>query len=79
MRFPTLTTFTLTDARRCHAPAPVEHNLLVACERHLFDEIARAGRCYVVRFSGTNVAGGFYFYRLQGGEKVDLKKLLRLK
>jgi hypothetical protein len=45
----------------------------------LFNEVAQAGRFYVVKFGGRDLASGFYFYRLQSGERSELKKLLLLK
>ncbi|MBX2991734.1 MAG: T9SS type A sorting domain-containing protein [Bacteroidetes bacterium] len=45
----------------------------------LFDGIAEAGQFNLVRFNATGLASGVYFYRLQSGQKSDLKKLMLLK
>lgn len=45
----------------------------------LFDDVAESGQYYKVRFDGGNVASGVYFYRLQGGTRSELKKLILLK
>jgi hypothetical protein len=45
----------------------------------LFNEVAEVGRFYVIRFSGRDLASGFYFYRLQSGGQTGLKKLLLVK
>lgn len=45
----------------------------------LFDDVAEAGQYYRVKFFGDNLASGLYFYRLQSGQKSELRKLLLLK
>ncbi len=44
----------------------------------LVDEPRQAGY-YSEQFDATGLASGVYFYRLQGGDFVDTKKLLLLK
>ena len=44
----------------------------------LIDETRQAGY-YSEQFDATGLASGLYFYRLQAGDFVDTKKLLRLK
>ena len=45
----------------------------------LFDNVAEVGQSYNVKFNGSVLAGGVYFYRLQSGQQTDLKKLTLLK
>ncbi len=45
----------------------------------LFDETAEAGQYYTVRFAAENLSSGTYFYRLQSGDQVDMKKLVLMK
>ncbi|MEK9135712.1 MAG: T9SS type A sorting domain-containing protein, partial [Bacteroidota bacterium] len=45
----------------------------------LFNEIAEAGQYYKVRLDANNLASGVYFYKLESGQKKDLKKMLLLK
>ncbi len=45
----------------------------------LFDGIAEAGRYYDVKFSGNDLASGFYIYKLVAGEYVSVKKMLLMK
>jgi hypothetical protein len=45
----------------------------------LFDDVAEAGQYYNVRLNGVNLASGTYIYRLQSGNRTDLKKMLLLK
>ncbi len=45
----------------------------------LFDGIAEAGQYYRVRFSGTGLSSGVYFYRLESGKRSDVKKLVLMK
>ena len=46
--------------------------------RTLVNEVKRPGT-YTVRFDGSGLAGGVYFYRLQAADFVASKKLLLLK
>jgi hypothetical protein len=45
----------------------------------LFDDIAEAGRYYQVKVGSSQLASGAYFYRLQSGDKSDLRKMILLK
>jgi hypothetical protein len=45
----------------------------------LFDGVAQSGQLYTVAFDAWNLGGGMYFYRLQNGNRSDMKKLLLLK
>jgi len=45
----------------------------------LFDGIAEPGRFYSVRFSGTGLSSGVYFYRLTAGTQVDMKRMVLMK
>ena len=45
----------------------------------LFNGVAEAGRYHTVRFDGSNLASGVYFYRMQSDDFSALKKLLLLK
>jgi hypothetical protein len=54
-------------------------NLLGQKVATLFDDVIEAGYYQTVRLNGSSLASGTYFYRLQSGEKSDLKKLLLLK
>ena len=45
----------------------------------LLNEVAEAGRYHTVRFDGSNLASGVYFYRMQSGDFTAIKKLLLLK
>jgi len=44
----------------------------------LVDEVKVAGT-YEVSFNGTQLASGVYFYRLQSGNFVSIKKMMLLK
>lgn len=45
----------------------------------LFDEVAEAGKYYDLTFKGTNLTSGVYFYKLESGNNVAMKKLMLLK
>ena len=45
----------------------------------IFDGKAEAGRSYRVKFEGYRFGAGVYFYRLQSGDRSDLKKFMLLK
>lgn len=45
----------------------------------IFDGQAEAGRFCIVKFDGTHFGTGVYFYRLQSGDRSDLKKFMLLK
>ena len=45
----------------------------------LFNDVAEAGHYHTVRFDGSNLASGVYFYRMQSGDFTAIKKLLLLK
>ena len=45
----------------------------------LFDGTAEAGRYYDVKFGGSDLATGFYIYRLVAGDYVSVKKMLLMK
>ncbi|MCW5894116.1 MAG: T9SS type A sorting domain-containing protein [Bacteroidetes bacterium] len=55
------------------------HNLLGQTVATLFHETAEAGREYQVRFSGSHLASGIYFYRLHSGQQSAVRKLILLK
>ena len=42
----------------------------------LFDGVAEPGRFYSVRFGGTGLSSGVYFYRLNAGTQVDMKRMV---
>jgi hypothetical protein len=42
----------------------------------LFDGLAEAGQYYKVTLNGTNLASGIYFYKLESGQRNDLKKMV---
>ena len=44
----------------------------------LVNEVKRAGS-YTVEFSGSNLPSGTYFYRLEAGDDLDVKKMLLIK
>jgi hypothetical protein len=54
-------------------------NLLGQKVATLFDDVVEAGFYETVRFNATNLASGIYFYRLQSGQKSDLKKLMLIR
>jgi hypothetical protein len=45
----------------------------------LFDGAADPGRLYSLRFGGRGLASGSYFYRLEAGGKVEMKRMLLMK
>jgi hypothetical protein len=45
----------------------------------LFDGVAEPGRFYSVRFGGTGLSSGVYFYRLHAGTQTDMKRMLLMK
>ncbi len=45
----------------------------------LFDGEAVAGTNHQVQFNASNLASGIYFYRLEFGGKMQVKKMLLLK
>ena len=45
----------------------------------LFNGNADAGRIYNVKFDGTDLSSGMYFYKLQSDNKTVIKKMLLLK
>ena len=55
------------------------YNSLGAEIATLFDGTAEAGRYYDVKFSGSDLASGFYIYKLVAGEYVSVKKMLLMK
>ena len=44
----------------------------------LVDEMKQPGR-YEVKFNGSNISSGTYFYRLQAGDFISTKKLVLMK
>ena len=42
----------------------------------LFDGVAEPGRLYNVRFNGAGLSSGMYFYRLNAGAQVDMKRMV---
>jgi autotransporter-associated beta strand protein len=55
------------------------YNSLGAEVATLFEGIAEAGRYYDVKFGGTDLASGLYFYKLVAGEFVSVKKMIFMK
>lgn len=45
----------------------------------LFNNNADAGRIYNVRFDGSKLSSGVYFYKLQAENKTEIKKMLLVK
>lgn len=52
------------------------YNVLGQSVGTLYDGEADPGRIYRLKFDGTNLASGVYFYRLQAGSVVETKRLL---
>jgi hypothetical protein len=42
----------------------------------LYDGIAEPGRMYNVRFNGAGLSSGMYFYRLNAGAQVAMKRMV---
>jgi hypothetical protein len=55
------------------------YNVLGQQVATLFSGMADAGRAYVVNFNASTLGNGIYFYRLESGSKVDVKKMTLLK
>lgn len=55
------------------------YNMLGQKVATLFDDVAEAGQYYKVRFDAAYAASGMYFYKLQNGEKSDIKKMSLVK
>jgi hypothetical protein len=55
------------------------YNLLGQEVGTLFNGMAEAGRYYNVKLDASNLPSGMYFYKLESGQKNDLKKMLLLK
>ena len=45
----------------------------------LFSEIAQAGQYYTVKLDASRFSSGIYFYKLESGQKNDMKRMLLLK
>jgi hypothetical protein len=56
----------------------VVYNVIGQRVATLVDEVKPAGY-YAVKFDGTSMASGLYFYRLEAGKQTFLKKLLLVK
>lgn len=55
------------------------YNLIGKEVATLFNGSAEAGRQYIVNFDAKNLSSGMYFYKLQSGNNVEVKKLTLLK
>ncbi len=55
------------------------YNMIGQVVSTLFDGIAETGKYYRMTLNGSQLASGVYFYRLQGVNKSDLKKMVLLK
>jgi hypothetical protein len=55
------------------------YNLLGQEVATLFNGMAEAGKYYSVKLDATSLASGMYFYKLESGQKTDMKKMLLLK
>jgi len=55
------------------------YNLLGQEVATLFNGMADAGRAYVINLDASNLGNGVYFYRLESGSKVDVRKMTLLK
>jgi hypothetical protein len=45
----------------------------------LFDGAAESGRYYTVSFNGAGLSSGTYFYRLESGSKIEMKRMALVK
>jgi hypothetical protein len=54
-------------------------NLLGQKVATLFEDVVEAGFYETVKFNASNLASGIYLYRLQSGQKTDLKKLMLIR
>jgi hypothetical protein len=62
------------------APASLEvFNTLGQKVATLYNDVAEAGKYHTVRFDAANLSSGMYYYRLQSGTRVEMKKLLLVK
>lgn len=55
------------------------YNLLGQKVATLFDDVAEAGQYHRVHVDASSFASGMYIYRLQSGNRSDLKKMLLLR
>ncbi|MDP2207556.1 MAG: T9SS type A sorting domain-containing protein [Bacteroidota bacterium] len=55
------------------------YNILGQAVRTLFEANAEAGKLYVVNFDASNLPSGLYFYKLQSGNNVEIKKMVLMK
>jgi hypothetical protein len=72
------TNFSFSLANAGHTTLKV-YNLIGKEVATLFNGNAEAGKQYVVNFDAKNLTSGIYFYKLQSGNKVDVKKLTLVK
>ena len=54
------------------------YNIIGQLVATLIDEYKQAGN-YEIKFNGSNLSSGVYFYRMQAGNFVEVKKLILLK
>ena len=45
----------------------------------LFSQVAQAGQYYTVKLDASRFSSGIYFYKLESGQKNDMKRMLLLK
>jgi hypothetical protein len=55
------------------------YNLIGVEISTLFSQYAESGKKYSVKFDATKIVSGIYFYKLQNGKDVDVKKMLLVK